>query len=60
MTKKHYIMIAKAIKNNTIVNLRKDDEIVIRKESLINDLINDFQSDNALFDWRKFDDACNK
>ena len=58
LSRKHYVLIANAIKYNTIYcnnNTRK----IIKKDALIGDLIDIFTNDNSLFDWRKFEDACN-
>ena len=59
MTKKHFIIIAKAIKNNSIYS-NNSSRRIIKKDALINDLCNEFISLNPLFDWDKFEDACNK
>ena len=59
MTRKDYIMIAKVIRNNTILN--KDDMLPhnkINKITLISDLMNELHKDNSLFNGRKFIDAC--
>ena len=59
MTKKDYIMIAKVIKNNTII----DDSLMlphnkINKITLISDLMNELHKDNSLFDGKRFINAC--
>lgn len=57
MTKKHYIKIAKAIKESTC----KDDTMllpIINKVSFINRLSTILKDDNDLFDKDKFLDAC--
>ena len=59
MTKKHFIIIAKAIKNNSIYS-NNSTRRIIKKDALINDLCNEFISLNPLFDWDKFKDACSK
>ena len=59
MTRKDYIMIAKVIRNNTILN--NDDMLPhnkINKITLISDLMNELHKDNSLFNGRKFIDAC--
>ena len=57
MTKKHYIKIAKIIKDSTIVT--GDDMIyTINKTNLVIDLCKVFKQDNALFNNIKFIDAC--
>ena len=52
LSRKHYIVIAKAIKNNTESNNS------IKKDDLITDLAIYFKSDNPCFDWLRFEDAC--
>ena len=59
MTKKDYIMLAKVIKNNTII----DDSLMlphnkINKITLISDLMNELHKDNSLFDGKRFINAC--
>ena len=59
MTKKDYIMIAKVIRNNTIIN--NDDMLPhnkINKITLICDFMREFHKDNSLFNGNKFVDAC--
>ena len=59
MTRKDYIMLAKVIRKNTIIN---NDEMLphnkINKISLIADLMNELHKDNHLFDGAKFIHAC--
>ena len=58
LSRKHYRLIANAIKYNTIYcnnNTRK----IIKKDALINDLIDIFTIDNSLFSRSKFEEACN-
>ena len=59
MTKKDYIMIARVIRNNTILN---NDEMLpynkINKITLISDLMNELHKDNHLFNGKRFIDAC--
>ena len=52
MTRKHYIAIAKAIKDNTINNN-------INKVDFINDISYIFKCDNINFNYSRFEDACN-
>ena len=54
LSRKHYRVIAKAIKDNTI-NVTHD---TISKEGLINDLCVEFKNDNELFNKQTFVDAC--
>ena len=54
MTKKHYILIADAIKNNECCANCVD------KTSLINDLINIFKQDNNMFNSAIFKGYINK
>lgn len=54
MTRKHYIKIAKAIRDNSQA---KDTELII-KGSLVIDLCMIFQEDNDLFDSGRFISAC--
>ena len=58
LSRKHYRLIANAIKCNTIYSNNSTRKI-IKKDALIDDLCNIFIIDNRLFDWRKFEDACN-
>ena len=59
LSKKYYIMIAKVIRNNTILN---NDEMLphnkVNKITLISDLMNEFHKDNSLFNGKRFIDAC--
>ena len=59
MTRKDYIMLAKVIKNNTII----DNSLMlphnkINKISLVADLIGELHKDNKLFNVKRFIDAC--
>ncbi len=59
MTKKDYIMLAKVIRSNTII----DDSLMlphnkINKITLISDLMNELHKDNSLFDGKRFINAC--
>ena len=59
MTRKDYIMLARVIRKNTIIN---DDEMIpnskINKISVIADLMNELHKDNHLFNGKRFIDAC--
>ena len=59
LSRKYYIMLAKVIRKNTIIN---NDEILphnkINKISLIADLMNELHKDNSLFNGKRFIDAC--
>ena len=57
MTKKHYVAIARCIKDSTIINRR--DITYIDKDLLINDLSDMFKRDNVLFNYTRFNNACN-
>ena len=56
LSRKHYRLIAKAIKDRTINNIYP---LLIDKEDLINDLCGVFANDNSLFSRSKFVEACN-
>tara|TARA_R110002050_G_scaffold266046_1_gene407319 strand:+ start:7 stop:189 length:183 start_codon:yes stop_codon:yes gene_type:complete len=53
LSRKYYVLIAKAIKSNTFNNNRK-----LNKDTLINDLCAEFKRDNNLFSADRFVDAC--
>ena len=59
LTRKTYVMIARVIKDNTIIN---NDNMLphatINKITLISDLMNEFSKDNSLYDGNRFVDAC--
>ena len=59
LSRKYYIMIARVIKNNTIIN---DDKMLphstINKITFISDLMNELHNDNSYFNANKFIDAC--
>ena len=57
MTRKHYIKIASIIKDNE-VGIVNTNDLYLRKDNLINDLILMFEDDNYLFDRQRFIDAC--
>ena len=56
MTRKHYIKIAQAIKDNSY---KSNSLQVVDKASLLNELCITFKKDNNLFDVNRFIDACN-
>ena len=59
LSRKYYIMLAKVIRKNTIIN---NDEMLphnkINKITLISDLMNELHKDNSLFDGKRFINAC--
>ena len=59
LSRKYYQVIAKVIKDNTIIN---DGDMLphnkVNKITLISDLMNVFSKDNPLFNGNKFVDAC--
>ena len=65
LSRKHYRAIASIIKENSEIKLFVDDECNLTKETIINreEFINDitmyFKSDNNLFSWERFINACN-
>jgi len=59
LSRKYYRMLARVIKDNTIINDNKMlPHSTINKITLISDLMNEFSKDNSLFDGNKFVDAC--
>ncbi len=64
LSRKHYRAIASIIKENSEIKLFVDDECNLTKETIINreEFINDitmyFKSDNNLFSWERFVNAC--
>ena len=57
MTRKHYRLFAKIIKDNTIIN-NKMMLPTLNKLNIINELITAFKQDNNNFDSRRFINAC--
>ena len=57
MTRKDYIKIARIIKDNE-VGIVNTNDLYLRKDNLINDLVLMFEDDNSLFDRQRFIDAC--
>ena len=55
LSRKHYRMIAKAIKDNTV---NKDNKKYIGKSNIMYDLIDLFRADNNNFDSQRFIEAC--
>ena len=59
LTRKYYRMIARVIKDNTLIhNEHKQMLAQINKAGLVADLITEFKKDNNLFNATKFIDAC--
>ena len=56
MTRKHYRLIAKIIKDSTTYDSYGD--VIVHKEDLINDLCYMFKDDNNLFNKDRFIEAC--
>ena len=56
MTRKHYIMLAKAIKDATTYDAYGD--VIVHKEDLIQELCYELKKDNSLFNKDRFIDAC--
>ena len=59
MSRKHYRMIAKIIKDNE-VGIVGTNDLYLRKDNIINDLVLMFEDDNSLFDRQRFIEACDK
>ena len=65
LSRKHYKAIASIIKENSEIKLFVDDdcnltkETIINREEFINDITMYFKSDNNLFSWERFINACN-
>ena len=58
LSRKYYKMIAKVIKDNKIYSNNSTRKI-LKMDSLINELCDEFKFDNSLFDRDRFIDACN-
>ena len=59
LSRKHFVMFAKVIKDNTIINHDKMlKNSTINRITLISDLMNIFSKDNPQFDGKKFIEAC--
>ena len=64
LSRKHYRAIASIIKenselvNDTIVDEDGIKSMVINREGFINDITSYFKSDNNLFSWERFVNAC--
>ena len=59
MTRKDYIMLARVIKDNTIIdNSKMLPHNKLNKITLISDLMIALNKDNALFNGKRFIDAC--
>ena len=57
MTRKHYIAVAKIVKDNTLVKSGKMLP-TLNKTALVSELCTMFKADNSLFDRQRFIDAC--
>ena len=55
LSRKHYKMIAKCIKDNTM----QDTQPIINKVRFIEDISNELKRDNINFNYTTFKDACN-
>ena len=55
LSRKYYKMIAKVIKDNTMM----DTMPIINKDRLINELCGEFKQDNSAFNRDTFISACN-
>ena len=55
LTRKYYKLIAKVIKDNTMM----DTMPIINKDRLIDELCDEFKQDNSLFNRDTFISACN-
>tara|TARA_R110002033_G_scaffold157652_1_gene193720 strand:- start:448 stop:654 length:207 start_codon:yes stop_codon:yes gene_type:complete len=64
LSRKHYVVIASIIKDNTeyVVDKVVDEDgthsLMINREGFINDITMYFKSDNNLFSWERFVNAC--
>ena len=59
MTRKDYIMLARVIKDNTIIdNTKMLPHNKLNKITLISDLMVALNKDNPLFNGKRFIDAC--
>ena len=54
LSRKHYKMIAKCIKDNTM----QDTQPIINKVRFIDDISNELKRDNINFNYTTFKDAC--
>ena len=57
MSRKHYITVAKIIKDNTLVNSGKMLP-TLSKTAVVSELCTMFMRDNSNFDMRRFIEAC--
>ena len=57
MSRKHYVRVAKIVKDNTLV---KGGKMLptINKTALVSELCTMFKADNSLFDSARFIEAC--
>ena len=58
LSRKYYELIARVIKDNKIYSNNSTRKI-LKMDSLINDLSNEFKKDNSLFNKDRFINACN-
>lgn len=64
MTRKHYIKVAKIVKDSTLLYKYRDSNDgrkmlpTINKTLLVSELCTMFKADNSLFDRQRFIDAC--
>ena len=58
MTKKDYVRFAKIIKDNTLMKPIRDNQPLLFKKLLIEDLCVVLKQDNSLFDRQRFINAC--
>ena len=58
LSRKYYVLIAKAIKNTTTEDKSGHNKDILDKNDLIHHLAIDFKADNGLFDYDRFVDAC--
>ena len=58
LSRKHYRLIARVIKDNSIYS-NNSTRRILKKDKLIDDLCLEFKADNYLFNRDTFIDACN-
>ena len=58
LSKKYYVMIARAINYNKIYSNNSTRKI-IKMDNLVNNLCDEFKRDNSLFNKDRFISACN-
>ena len=57
MTRKHYVKIAKIIKDNTIYS-NNSTRRILKKDSFVDIICDMLYEDNSLFDRQRFINAC--